>query len=106
MPRGKKGTVTKSSFVRSLASDTPATDVVAAAKKQGIKGLTERYVYVIRSSDKARARSGRPPVGEGRKGGRRGAAGGSEAALRRAIAELGLSAARAIFREVEAAFSR
>lgn len=104
--RGKKGTVTKSSFVRSLPSDMPAKDVVAAAKKQGIKGLTDRYVYVIRSSDKARARTGRPPAGEGRKRGRRSSERGSEATLRRAIAELGLSAARQIFREVEAAFSR
>jgi hypothetical protein len=99
-----KRKLTKSDFVRSLSADLPAKEVVAAATKQGIKGLTERYVYVIRSSDKARARSGRPPAGEGR--GRRRALGGPEAALRRAIAELGLTAAREIFREVEKAFSR
>lgn len=102
--RGNKRKLTKSDFVRSLPSDLPAKEVVLAANKQGIRGLTERYVYVIRSSDKARVRSGRPPAGEGRT--RRRATGGSEAALRRAIAELGLTAAREIFREVEKAFSR
>jgi hypothetical protein len=90
--------MTKSDFVRSMGS-TKASDIVAAAKKQGMK-LTERYVYVIRSSDKRR---GRAPVARGRRG--RGTS-SSEAELRRAIAELGLTKARAIFREVEATFSR
>jgi hypothetical protein len=104
MARPKKGTPTKSDFVRSLPADMPAKEVVAAASKKGIKGLSERYVYVIRSNDKAKGRTGKP-LGRGARG-RRAGASGSEAELRRAIAELGLTAARAIFRDVEAAFSR
>lgn len=105
MARSKKSTLTKSDFIRSVAPDMPAKDVVAAAMKKGIKGLSERYVYVIRSSDKARARNGKPVLGRGQRG-RRGSSSGSEAQLRKAIAELGLSAARQILRDVEAAFSR
>jgi hypothetical protein len=88
-----------------MPRDMRAKDVVAAALKKGIKGLSERYVYIIRSADKARARDGKPALGRGRRG-RRGTAGGSEAQLRRAIAELGLAASREILRQVEAAFSR
>ena len=101
MPRPKKPTPNKSDFVRAMG-DTPAKEVVAAAAKKGMK-LTERYVYVIRSADKAKARRGRG-AGVGRRG--RGAGGaGAEADLRRAIAELGLSRARQVIAEVESAFS-
>lgn len=96
MPRGK---LNKSDFVRSMEG-VPAREVVAAAAKSGIK-LTERYVYVIRSADKAKARK-RAFGGAG--GSRRG--GDGEAALRRAIAELGLATARTILREMERAFAR
>lgn len=91
--------VNKSEFVRSQG-DAKASDVVAAAKKRGIK-LTERYVYVIRSADKARVRAG-SAVGGGR--GRRRRSGDAEARLRHAIAELGLAAARRVLQEVESAF--
>jgi hypothetical protein len=90
----------KSEFVRSQG-DAKASDVVAAAKKKGMK-LTERYVYVIRSADKARARKKGVVAGRGR--GR--ASGDAEARLRHAIAELGLTAARRVMQEVESAFSR
>lgn len=96
--RKRRGAVNKSEFVRQMPPGTPAKDVVAAAKKQGIK-LTERYVYVIRSSDKAKAKRGKGP---GRVAGRRG--GDAETALRSAIAELGLSRARQVMAEVERAF--
>ncbi len=95
--RKRKGAVNKSEFVRNMAPGTPAKDVVNAAKKRGIK-LTERYVYVIRSSDKAKARR----RGPGRVGKRSGA--GAEQDSRLAIAELGLARARQIMAEVEAAF--
>lgn len=90
--------VNKSEFVRSQG-DAKASDVVAAAKKKGIK-LTERYVYVIRSADKAKSRKG---IAVGGKRGRRGT-GDAEARLRHAIAELGLTAARRVLQDVEAAF--
>ena len=94
--RNKKAPLSKSDFVRQMGPKTPAKEVVAAAAKRGMK-LTERYVYVIRSADKSKARRG-----GGVRGGRGAAA---EADLRRAIAELGLTRARAVLAEVEAAFS-
>jgi hypothetical protein len=99
MPRTrKKAAMNKSDFVRSMGK-TPAKGVVAAAAKQGMK-LTERYVYVIRSADKAKTRRGGGIVIA-----RRGVRGGNaEAELRRAIAELGLGRARQVLREVESAF--
>ncbi len=101
MPPRKSSKVNKSEFVRSMGN-APAKDVVAAAAKKGIK-LSDRYVYVIRSSDKAKARNGKP-VG-GRRG-RRPTGSGAETQLRQAIAELGLATSRRVFQEVEAAFSR
>jgi hypothetical protein len=89
----------KSEFVRSMP-DAKASDVVAAAKKKGIK-LSDRYVYVIRSSDKAKARR----TGVTGPRGRRAGAGTAEAQLRHAIAELGLAAARRILADVESSFS-
>ncbi len=50
--------VNKSAFVRSTG-DLPAAQVVADAKKKGIK-LTENYVYTIRSAAKRKKTQGRP----------------------------------------------
>lgn len=102
MPRTQSPKINKSEFIRSMA-DAPAREVVEAGAKKGVK-LSEKYVHVIRSADKARARVGKV-VGGGGKRGRRASA-GSEAELRRAIAELGLTRARQVLGEVEAAFSR
>jgi hypothetical protein len=92
--------LTKTDFVRSMG-DAKASDIVAAAKKKGMK-LSERYVYVIRSNDNARGRGGAVGSGRGARGSRGG--GNAEAALRQAIADIGLVAARRIFDEVERAF--
>lgn len=89
---------TKTAFVLSMPG-VSAGDVVVAAKKVGMK-LTPRLVYVIRSADKAKAQK-RGTTGSGR--GRR-ANGGAEGDLRRAIAELGLTQARRVLEDVEAAF--
>ena len=98
MPRGKPNKLTKSDFVRGLGK-IPAKEVVALAAQKGMT-LTERYVYVIRSADKRKGDHVRArPGGRAR-------AGSSDAALRQAIAELGLSRAREIIAEVEAAFAR
>jgi hypothetical protein len=88
-----KAAMNKSDFVRSMGS-RPAKEVVALAAKRGMK-LSERYVYVIRSADKAKARR----RGQVRVGG-----GSADASLREAIAEVGLVRARQILGEVEAAF--
>jgi hypothetical protein len=100
MPTRKttKKPLNKSDFVRSMGS-TPAKEVVAAAAKRGMK-LTERYVYVIRSADKAKRRLHGGPAPRAAGVGR-----GADAALRRAIAELGLSRARQVLAEVERQFS-
>jgi hypothetical protein len=87
------GKMTASDFVRGMP-EAPARDVVAAAKNAGIK-LSERYVYVIRSSDRAKARAGGSARGRGK---------GAENSLRQAIAELGLGRARQVLAEMESAF--
>lgn len=92
--------LTKTDFVRSMG-DAKASDIVAAAKKKGMK-LSERYVYVIRSNDNARGRGSAPATGRGGRGRRAG--GDAEAQLRQAIGEIGLTAARRVFDEVERAF--
>lgn len=89
--------INKSEFVRAQGSK-PAKEIVELAAKKGIK-LTERYVYVIRSADKAKAGTVRSNGKPGRR-----ASGGNEAGLRQAIAELGLSRAREVMAEVERAF--
>ncbi|MFI5306316.1 MAG: hypothetical protein ACHQ53_03125 [Polyangiales bacterium] len=76
MPRKKKAGRTgpnKTAFVLGLPRTTPASEVVAKAKAQGIE-LTDRYVYVIRSKAKGKAgkpsgRRGRPPKAAGAKPG-------------------------------------
>jgi hypothetical protein len=92
----------KSAFVRSIARDTPAKEVVALGKKKGI-ALSEAYVYSIRSnSSAAKAKKGKP----GPKPGRRAAASNgmtpAEAQLRNAIADLGLVKATEILEAVKA----
>lgn len=91
----KKQTAT--AFVLGMPS-TPAKDVVAAAKKNGIT-LSEQYVYVIRSNANRKAGKTRMS-GVGRVA----RSGNAEAELRTAIAEVGLARARAVFAEVERAF--
>lgn len=90
MPRPQ----TKTAFVLSLPTDTPASEVVERAKKRGIK-LSRAYVHVIRSN----ARKARNGVKRGRARG-----GSAESALRLAIAQLGLTRARQVLAEVERAF--
>jgi hypothetical protein len=51
----------KSAFVRSVAVDVPASEVVALAKKQGL-ALSENHVYNIRATDRKQAtKSGKVP---------------------------------------------
>jgi hypothetical protein len=92
------GKQTASDFVRHKPG-MAAKEIVALAKQAGIK-LSERYVYVIRSSDRSRGRLG-AHQGWGRDSGR-----AAETSLRRAIAELGLVRARQVLADVESAFGR
>jgi len=97
----------KSEFVRSLPANTPAAEVVAAAKKRGIS-ITPSLVYNIRSTSKqpsgTPARNGKPGPKPGRKGRAAGAA-SAEIQLRNAIAALGITKTREILAAVEAAFA-
>lgn len=107
MANKKQGTLgfgSKSAFVRGLPSDTPAKEVVSLAAKEGMK-LSIGQVYNIRSVAKKRGGSpkGAPRVRESQPS--FGSSGGSENQLRKLIAELGLGRARAVFADVEAAFS-
>jgi hypothetical protein len=72
-PGSDKKSPSKTAFVLGLPKHTPASEVVAKAKAEGIE-LTDRYVYVIRSKAKGRAgkpsgRRGRPPKSAGAKRG-------------------------------------
>jgi hypothetical protein len=97
----------KSEFVRSLDPSIPAAEVVAMAEKRGLK-LTTGLVYNIRSASNAslrgsRARlAGNKPLAKWRNGS---PDDNAEAALRAAIAQIGLSRARQILEEVEETFA-
>jgi hypothetical protein len=96
-----KAIVSKAAFVRSLPLATPAKDVVAKAKLQGI-ALTDAYVYNVRATWKARKKSSKRTGSKPGKrkpltlkvGGRRGA----EDLLRAVAAELGLVRAIAVLK--------
>lgn len=96
--RAKAGS--KSDFIRSMPQ-ARAVEVVEAAKKAGIT-MSTQLVYVVRTNDKSKGR-GRGFV---RRGSRGHGAGNAEAALRSAIAQLGLSASRAILEDFERRFGR
>lgn len=102
----RKSRISKTEFVRTMPNAS-AQEIVAAAKKKGIK-LSDRYVYVIRSKDKASkgkrsARKAAPRRAVARRAAARPT--GLDGQLRQAIAQLGLVRAREIFSEVERAFS-
>lgn len=117
MPTKRRSTThkfgAKAAFIRSMPTTMTAREVVAEAAKQGLK-ITEGHVYNLRSGKKPRNGSTTAMVtnggvtfkrGPGRP--RKAVSDGStrESELRRAIAELGLARARAVFAEVESAFT-
>ena len=53
--------ITKTAFILSLPRDLPAAETVEKAKAAGIKGLSETYVYKIRSKTKT---AGSPKKGK------------------------------------------
>jgi hypothetical protein len=81
----------KSEFVRSLDRSIPAARVVELASERGIK-VTPGFVYNIRSNSAQRDLHRPRPAP-------------AEAALREAIAQIGLARARQILDEVEATFA-
>lgn len=93
----------KAEFVRSIARDTPAKEVVAQAAKKGIK-LTENYVYTIRSASSVgkKAAKAKPGPKPGRKKASASGMTKAEVMLRDAIADLGLVKASEILEAVKA----
>lgn len=91
----------KAAFVRSVAHDVPAKQVVAQAAKKGLK-LSENYVYTIRSSSGSKAPQDKRGSKPGRKAARSSGMSAAEAQLRDAIADLGLVAATRILEGVKA----
>lgn len=95
----------KSAFVRGLPLSLSAKDVVTQAARQGVT-LSIGQVYNIRST--AKKRSEKPTVPSITRNRVRveplAVAGKEEAVLRQMVAEVGLSRARQILREVEDTF--
>lgn len=93
-----------------------AKEVVSEAQKQGLK-ITEGHVYNLRSASPKKPKKGATTLSGTNTGApvKRGpgrppkvaqpTATADEGVLRRAIAELGLARARAVFAEVESAFA-
>ena len=100
LPPRKRTRSKKVAFVLSLPADLPAKEVVAKAKEAGVK-LRDKYVYVIRSNARARARRfkvGRPKASTDILVGR---ALGTETEFRRLALELGLGKAKALLKDTE-----
>jgi hypothetical protein len=107
-PKAEFGAKTK--FVRTVALDMPAKQVVEEAAKQGL-AMSENHVYAVRAEMRKKKKqrpTARTPKSSGavpRVPAPSAKSTGLEAQLRHAIAELGLARARAIFAEVEKAFA-
>lgn len=103
MAKTKQGTNNnKSAFVRALPLSLSAKDVVTQAARQGVT-LSIGQVYNIRSTAKKRSEKPTMPAVT-RKREPLDLTGKEEAVLRQMVAEVGLSRARQILREVEDAF--
>ncbi len=92
MPRPKKKTPSKVSFVRALPDTLSANEVSEKARQAGLK-ITPGYVYEIRSSAKRRAAKVPAPA----------SASGADAAFRQLVLNLGIVRAKALLAEVETA---
>jgi hypothetical protein len=93
----------KTRFVLSQPPGTRARDVVEAAKGAGID-ISEKYVYIVRSNAKrkARKRRGRPPGRPPRAASEAGDKGDSqEIKFRRMLVELGLVKAEQLLAETK-----
>ena len=75
MKKRAERTMTKTAFILSLPKDTPAKQVVAKGKENGME-MSEAYVHAIRSAARRSKKGGKGKAGAGRKaaaarGGRR-----------------------------------
>jgi outer membrane PBP1 activator LpoA protein len=96
MTSATKPAKSKSAFIRSLPSTTPAKEVVKQAKAAGIK-LNVGYVYNVRQAAKKVAKSqraaGSPTVGKVVNGGGSSVSSSTENLLKAVAAEIGLGPA-------------
>ncbi len=53
--------ISKSGFIRTLADNTPAKEVIAKAKEAGLE-LNEKYVWTVQSAMRPKAKSAKPAV--------------------------------------------
>jgi hypothetical protein len=88
--------MSKAAFVRSFPTITPAKEVVAKAKSQGIQ-LTDAYVYNVRATSKVVKKSAAKKK-RSRTNTKVARAGSPEERLRAAAAELGLARAISLLR--------
>jgi len=107
-----KNKISKAAFVRSFPSATPAKEVVAKAKAQGIT-LSDAYVYNVRATSKAgksKQSPKRTAASSSRKGRtvtvKVGGGRGVEDLLRAVAAELGLARAIAVLEREHARVRR
>lgn len=103
----KKNFGAKAQFIRAMPPNMSANAIIEEAKKKGLT-ITSSHVYNLRAKA-ADPSGGNASRRRGRGGGHVGTARASnqeaEAALRKAIAEIGLGRARQVLAEVEARFA-
>lgn len=89
----------KTAFIRGFTRDTPASKVVEAAKRAGVK-ITKAYVYRVRALKEPAVRPGRPVSAIARGGSRRDP--GMERRLTSLAIEIGLLRASVLLDRVRA----
>lgn len=99
----KKNFGAKAEFIRTMPPNMSAKAIIDEAKKKGLT-ITSSHIYNLRAKA-ADPSGGNASRRRGRHGGTvRSSNEGVEAALRKAIAEIGLGRARQVLAEVEARF--
>lgn len=105
----KSGFGDKTRFVRKVAIEMPAKQVIEEAKKAGLK-ISENHVYAVRAVMRKEGAKGgaKAPSSTARASAPASSAPTSslEQQLRRIVAELGLARSRAVMADVEAAFTQ
>lgn len=95
--KSRRGSSSKTAFIRGFANDMPAAKVVEAAKRAGVK-ISKEYVYRVRALTKPGLLGAGRGIARGRRGG--GSYGGSEQRLTSLALEIGLLRASALLERV------
>jgi hypothetical protein len=91
--------ISKREFIESMPRETPAADVVAEAKKAGIS-VSANYVYMLRSTSKAKPGKAKPRAAASTKAATNGAM-SPTVILSRLVVEHGVGTIRRLLAEVE-----